>query len=395
MRERISAAEARRIVLAAQGFGKRPAGPPSSRAMLAAIRKLGVVQIDSVNVLVRSHYLPLFSRLGAYPRAALEKLAYAARGRSLYEYWGHEASLLPIELYPHFAFRRDRARNGEGTWGSLARIAHERKPLVRDVERQIAERGAMAAGELEGYERAAGSWWGWSDHKRALEYLFWSGRLSTKTRRNFERVYDLTERVIPAAIRERDPGSVAEQQRALLAIAARALGVATERDLRDYFRLSGADARPRVAELVEAGTIRPIAIEGLSGAHYLHAEARLPRAIEAAALLSPFDSLVWQRKRSAELFDFTFRLEIYTPAHKRVHGYYVLPLLLDERLAARVDLKSDRAAGALRVRSLHLEPGVKRGDAVARLRVELRRMADWLELERIDAPALRGSRARD
>jgi uncharacterized protein YcaQ len=372
------AAQARRIALAAQGFGERG----STRPLLPAIRRMGVIQIDSVNVLVRSHYLPLFSRLGAYDRDALDRLAYTRR-RSLFEYWGHEASLLPIEFFPLFRWRMERARRGEGTWGSIARIGREQRGFVANVLREIEARGPLGAGDLSGYARTGEAWWGWSDHKRAVEYLFWTGRLTTAARRNFERIYDLTERVIPAAVRERDAGSEADQQRALIEIAARAHGIAAERDLRDYFRLAPADARARIGELAESGLLLPVSLHDRPGTYYLHAAARVPRAMHASALLSPFDPIVWERSRALALFDFHFRLEIYTPAHKRVHGYYVLPFLFGDRLAGRVDLKSDRAKSALLVQAVHFEPGARTAGARSALRTELAALAAWLGLERV------------
>jgi hypothetical protein len=382
-RAELSLEQARRVAIAAQAFGPRSEAAPGAAVLMRAIRRLGALQIDSVNVLVRSHYLPLFSRLGPYSRPLFERLAYGGARRTLFEYWGHEASLLPLELYPLFEWRRERARSGEGTWGSIARVAREQPELVRAVERQIEERGPLGAGDLDGYRRTGEPWWGWNDHKRAIEYLFWSGRVTTATRRNFERIYDLVERVLPSELLARRAGDAAGQRRELVRIAAAALGVAGERDLRDYFRLSPADGRAAARELVEAGELLPVRLEGAREPYYLSKDARVPRSIEAAALLSPFDSLIWERRRTEALFGFRFRLEIYTPAHKRVHGYYVLPFLLNDRIVARVDLKSDRAAAALQVRALHVEPGVSRRSALTPLRAELERLAAWLELDRV------------
>ena len=385
----LSRDEARRVALAAQGFGARApgAGEANARTLLAAVAALGALQIDSVNVLVRAHYLPLFARLGSYRRELLDQLAYRASRRALFEYWGHMASLLPMESYPLFRWRMDRAAAGVGTWRSIARLAREKPAFVARIEREIRDRGPLTAGELADEPRSAGGWWGWSEHKQALEYLFWSGRLTTATRRNFERVYDLAERVIPAAVRTRPPLDHAAQQRELVARSARALGVATVADLAFYYRLPLADARARVAELVEDGALREVKVQGWKHRAYLARVARVPKSVDAAALLSPFDSLVWDRARIERLFGFRYRIEIYTPAHKRVHGYYVLPLLLGDRLSARLDLKSDRAAGALLVRGLHLEPGVRRGDVMPRLEPLLAEMAAWLDLEHVRTPA--------
>jgi len=384
VRESISAAEARRIALAAQGFGDaRPTGPVDLRHVRAVFDKIGIVQIDSVNVLVRSHYLPLFSRLGPYPHALLERAAYGKR-RALFEYWGHEASFLPLSTQPLLRWRMDEAKLGLGTWKRIERIAHEQPKLIERVLEVIRERGPIAASDFDG-ARGSGSWWGWSDSKAILEYLFWSGAVTTAHRRNFERLYDLTERVLPIEIVALPAPARADAQRNLVRIAARALGVATEADLRDYFRLGVTDARARVAELVAAGELLPLAVEGWKQAAYLCTGARLPRRVAARALLSPFDSLVWYRARAERLFGFRYRIEIYVPAHLRIHGYYVLPFLFGDMLTARVDLKSDRARGVLMVRSVHHEPHATR-EAKAGLRTQLRELADWLELERVEFP---------
>lgn len=376
--EHLSLAQARRIVLAAQGFGKAAPSRVTPAALRGLITRLGAVQIDSVNVLVRSHYLPAFSRFGAYDRTLLERTAYG-KPRRILEYWGHEASLLPLEAFPLLRWRMDRARQGQGTWKHVALIGKERGDLVSRVRETIAERGPMAASEFE-EKKSGGSWWGWNDTKRALEFLFWCGDLTAATRRSsFERVYDLTERVLPRDVLERHV-SEEDAMRELVEIAARALGVASESDLRDYFRLPLDGAKRAVRDLAEAGILLPVRIEGWKPQAYLDAGARKPRRVEASALLSPFDSLVWNRERTKRLFDFHYRLEIYTPAHKRVHGYYVLPYLLDERLVARVDLKADRQAGLLRVHAVHFEPGARRGAVRERLRADLEAMAGWLGL---------------
>ncbi|MBS7539493.1 winged helix-turn-helix domain-containing protein [Ancylobacter lacus] len=389
-REKLSAREARRVALAAQGFGSghagagrvaEPAGHPAMRRM---VERLGLLQIDSVNVLVRSHYLPLFSRLGPYP---VERLDAATRGRrrTLFEYWGHEASLLPVTLYPLMRWRMERAARGEGIYGGLARFARERPDYVRAVLEEVRARGPLAAGELtEGGRvdggKGEGGWWGWSAGKQALEYLFWAGAVTTAERRGFERLYDLPERVLPAdALAAPVPGP-AEAQRRLLLGAARALGVASEPCLRDYYRLDAAESRARVAELVEDGALLPVAVEGWSRPGYLAADARIPRRIAARALLSPFDSLVFERRRTHELFGFHYRLAFYTPADQRAHGYYVMPFLLGDRLVARVDVKAERAAGVLAVPAAHLEADAAAGPVAEALAAELRLLAGWLGL---------------
>ena len=378
----LSRAQARRIALAAQGFAEpRRSGAPNRRTLRRVFERTGLVQIDSVNVVVRAHYMPAFSRLGPYDVALLDRAAYG-RDRWLFEYWGHEASLLPIELFPLVRWRMERARNGDGTWKHVAEIIRKQPELLARILGTIGERGPLSANAFDG-ARGKGQWWGWSDTKRALEALFWRGDITTAYRKGFERVYDLTERVLPAAVVEAPPVSEADAQRELVRISARALGVAAERDLRDYFRLDLADARARVAELVEEGELQPVTVEGLKGTRYLWRETRVPRSVRARALLSPFDPLVWERARTRELFDFEYRIEIYTPAHKRVHGYYVLPFLLGDALVARVDLKLDRQARALRVVATHLESGARKRDVMPELRDELRVMAEWLGAERV------------
>ena len=373
----LSLAEARRIALAAQGFADpAPRGAVDRRLLRRVFGRVALLQIDSVNVLVRSHYLPLFSRLGDYDAALLERASYG-RDRILFEYWGHEASLLPLELHPLLRWRMERARNALGTWGRVARMVREHPGVLERLRGEIAARGPLPASAFDG-ARGKGSWWGWSDVKTALEALFWCGEITTAHRKGFERVYDLPERVLPRAILDAPTPSEADAQRELVRIAARALGIAAERDLRDYFRLDLADARTRIAELVDAGELERVRVEGVRGDRYVPPEGQIPRRIEARALLSPFDSLVWERARTRELFGFDYRLEIYTPSHKRVHGYYVLPFLLGDRLVARVDLKHDRQAGILRAIATHLEPGVRKADVMPELREELHAMAAWL-----------------
>jgi uncharacterized protein len=344
---------------------------------------VGLLQIDSVNVLVRSHYLPLFSRLGPYPTALLERAAYRAP-RDLFEYWGHEASLLPVAAHPLLRWRMERAANE--AWGGMRRIQRERPGYVEAVLEQVRTEGPIAASEFESDRpRRSGPWWDWHDAKRALEWLFWSGRVTAAGRRGFERLYDLPERVLPAAVLDTPPLAEPDAQRELLRIAARALGVATERDLRDYYRLGVGEARTRLAELVEAGELRPVTVDGWRQQAYLHPDARVPRRVEARALLSPFDSLVWERDRTERIFGMQFRLEIYVPPGKRVHGYYVLPFLLGDALVARVDLKADRAAGVLRAQATWRQDGHSPGVVADALAAELRSMAGWLGLERVEA----------
>jgi uncharacterized protein len=389
--ETLSIAAARRVALAAQGLAKpRPSGPVERRQLTKLLGRLHLHQIDSVNVLARAHYLPAFSRLGAYPRELLDGLAWD-RPRRLFEYWAHEASLLPLELHPLLRWKMARAERGEAGWKSLRAFRIERRAEADAALARIAAEGPLAASDFEA--KGAGGWWGWSSAKAALEWLFLTGRISTATRRSsFERVYDLTERVIPDRILDLPAPSEADAHRALLERAARAHGVGTARDLRDYFRLSPGDAAPRLAELVEEGTLLPVQVKGWREAAYLHRDAKRPRRAEGRALLVPFDPLVWERSRAERLFGLRYRIEIYTPAEKRVHGYYVLPFLLRDSIAARVDLKADRQRGSLLVQAAHSEPEAP-ADTAVQLAAELRLMAGWLGLEQVEARG-RGGLAR-
>jgi len=385
-RTKLSLAQARRIALAAQGFHEgRPAGA-TVRHMKRQLQRSHLLQIDSVNVLVRAHYMPLFSRLGAYDRDLLEHLAYHPRKRETFEYWGHEASLISLDLHPLLRWRMRRAARGEGIYGGLARFGREKRGFIEAVRREIETRGPLSAGDLSIGGKGQGSWWGWSDGKRALEWLFWAGEVTTATRRGFERVYDLPERVLPAEVLDAPTPADDEAQRELLRRSIRALGIASERCLRDYFRLDAQDAKARIPELVEAGDLVPVTVEGWNGPVYLDPQARMPRRVEARALVSPFDPIVWERTRTERLFDFRYRIEIYTPAEKREFGYYCLPFLLGEKIVARVDLKADRAKGDLIVHSIHPEAGVPPEEIASALGDELRLMAEWLGLGQIKAP---------
>jgi uncharacterized protein YcaQ len=379
VREQLSADEARRVALRATGLAApRPLAEPGARQLRALVDRLGVVQIDSVNVLTRAHYLPAFSRLGPYEPEALDRLAHYAP-RRLFEYWGHEASLLPVRLHPLLRWRMERA--ADDAWGGMRRMHRERPELLGRVLDEIRERGPIAASDISHDEgpRKSGSWWGWSDVKRAVEFLFWSGQVTSARRRGFERLYDVPERVLPPDVLAVPTPPVEEAQRELVRVSARALGIATERDLRDYFRLPVADARARITELVEAGELATVSVAGWREPGYLHPEASIPRRASATALVAPFDPLVWERPRVERLFGMRYRIEIYVPAPKRVHGYYVLPFLLRDALVARVDLKSDRQAGVLRVQAAHAEPDAPPDTAEA-LRAELETMAGWLGL---------------
>jgi uncharacterized protein YcaQ len=385
--QRLSAPQARRIALAAQGFADpRPTGRVDARQLRRVLARIAILQIDSVNVFCRTHYMPLFSRLGPYSRDALDKLTAHTAGpvrRELFEYWAHEASLVPVELQPLLRWRMDRANID--AWGGMRRVMRDNPKLVDDVIALVGEQGPIRASEtgIARPARVAGQMWNWHDGKIALEYLFWAGRVTAARRINFERHYDLPERVLPPEVLAVPTPSVEDAQRELVRIAARAQGVATEPDLGDYFRLPRADSKARVAELVDAGELVAVEVDGWRAPTYLWPAARRPRRVTARALLSPFDSLVWFRERTERLFGFRYRIEIYTPAPKRVYGYYVLPFLLGESLVARVDLKSDRQAGVLRVQGAYLEDGADPYYVATELAEELAVTAHWRGLSEV------------
>ena len=386
----LSLRDARRIGLRAQGFGaKRPA-----RATLRHVRGLfdaiRLIQVDSVNVLVRSQELPVWARLGSHPRDSLPTLC---RRGEIFEYWAHEASLMPVELQPLLRWRMAEAR--DKAWRSVRGIAHRDPAYVAAVREEVHARGSIAARDLEPRPGSAksDSWWGWDDRKRALAYLFWAGEITAiRSTNTFERVYAPLDRVLPQHVLSAPTPAPDDARRELLEMSARALGVATTRDLADYFRIALPVARPLIEELAASGRLTPVMVEGWRDPAYLHPEAAPSRAVKARALLSPFDSLIWDRRRTARLFGFEYRIEIYTPQHKRRHGYYVLPFLLDEALVGRVDLKADRAASALLVQSAWSETGAAKSTAVA-LAEELGDLAAWLGLERV-AVGRRGDLSR-
>ena len=388
MSARISAAQARRIALAAQGFSDpRPAGRVDARHLRRVLDRIALLQIDSVNVFARAHYLPVFARIGPYPHAALDRLtAYTAeRVRAeLFEYWGHAASLVPVRHQPLLRWRMQRAH--VEPWPAIRRIAKEQPGLLEDVRQLVAEQGPIRAGDT-GIARPKprpGHMWNWHDGKVALEFLFYAGEVTTAKRVNFERYYDLPERVLPAEVLATPTPDPEDATRDLVRLSARALGVATEPDLRDYFRLSHAVCKARVAELVDTGELEPVTVEGWQARAYLWHEARRPRRVAARALLAPFDNLIWFRERAERLFDLHYRIGIYTPAAERVHGYYVLPFLLGEQIVARVDLKSDRQAGVLRVQSAWLQDGAHPPEVAAELAAQLAGTAEWLGLDGVE-----------
>ena len=356
---------------------------------------MGVVQIDSVNVLCRSQELPLFARLGDHPRDLIPRLTEAG---DLFEYWAHEASHVPIDLQPLLRWRMADAREGRGLWSGIARVGIEEPERVADVLAQVRER-PITVGMIEGAGERGEGMWGRTPGKVAMEYLFWSGQVTARRGPNFERWYDLPERALRTDVLDRPTPSPAEAKAALLEIAARCHGVGTAKDLVDYFRLNGPECRPLLAALVEEGRLLPAEVEGWRHPAFLHPEARRPRRITGRALLSPFDSLVWERDRTERLWGFRYRIEIYVPKPKRVHGYYVLPFLLDGDLVARVDLKSDRKAGVLLVQAAWGEDGIDVGRVSAELAAELTALATFLGLDGVEivgrgdlAPALRPRR---
>ncbi|ADB29300.1 protein of unknown function DUF1006 [Kribbella flavida DSM 17836] len=413
--EAISRDAARRIALTAQGFAEpRPTGRVDVRHLRRMIEQVGVLQVDSVNVLCRSHYLPLFARLGPYPRATLDRMCWGA-DRELFEYfWGHKASLLPLSSYPLLRWRMRAAERQDWNadpdpelavpWSvvtGMRRLSTERPGLVDDVLARVADRGPIGAGEADpdGRRRkpgdpdpdpTTGRMWNWQDAKIAVEYLFCAGRVTIAARRNFERLYDLSERVLPADVLQAPELDGDQARRELVRSSARTLGVATAQELcgatHGHYPLPRATARQAVDELVEAGDLVPVRVEDTPQQSYRWRDAD-DGPIQARALLSPFDTLIWNRDRTHRLFDFFYRISIYTPQSHRVHGYYVLPFLLGDRLVARVDLKADRRTTTLLVPTVTPEPGVPISYLVDPLAAELTQLAHWLDLTQIHVTA--------
>ncbi len=377
---RLSLDRARRIALAAQGFSDpRPPGRVDVRHFRRVMRRVGLVQLDSVNVFVRSHYLPFYARLGPYDRDRLDRWLWQSREN--FEYWGHEASVLGVEHRRLLRWRME----GPAYWHRMRRLEEEHPEYLDAVYREVARRGPLQVRDLpDPGERDSEAMWGWAKGKVALEALFSRGRVTTFDRPNFVRRYDLTERVIPTEHLEAEPLSRAEAQTRLLCRAARSLGVGTADDLADYYRIRTPVARPLIDALVRRGELVEVTVDGWDKPAYLHPEAVAPRRVQGSALVSPFDSLVWYRPRVERLWGFRYRLEIYVPADRRVHGYYVLPFLLDGDLVARVDLKADRRAGSLAVRAAFVEAGRDPVRVARRLRLALEEAASWLGLGRID-----------
>ena len=403
----LSAAEARRLAITSQAFGPRPAKPTIEHLRQLASR-IHAFQIDSVNVLARAHYVSPFARLGAYPVGALDQLAYEKR--ELFEYWGHAACLLPVALYPLFRYRMDKHREWTDRFMRSPRGAYMAKTYA-----EVAERGPISASELSKGGKRSGNWWGWSIGKLTLEHLFDTGLLAIAGRRGFERLYDVTERVIPESVREARAPSREAAMKELILLSAKAQGVGTLEDLRTYFYVDGWSDRsgpipwrwarrngqkrgervdrvaPRLAaELVEEGRLVPTKVAGWKEIAYSLPGLKLPKAVEAAAFVTPFDSLVWDRARLKRLFGMDYTIEIYTPMAKRKYGYYVFPFVLGDKIVARCDLKADRERGTLMVRSAHLEPGHDARRTIPAMARELQTMRDWLELESIEVASRGG-----
>lgn len=379
---RLTNAQARRMALEAQGFcDPRPSGRIDRRHLRRVLDRVGLIQIDSVNVLARTQELLLFARLGPHPRTLIPD---ATKAKEIFEFWGHEAAHIPVAHHHLFRWRYDRVAIGE-SWGAVHRMLNERGDYLDDVYERVKGGGPVVAGALEERAPRTGTWWQWDDAKLALETLFWTGRLGATRRANdFARVYDLPERILPAEVVARPTPPEPEARKDLLVLAARSCGVGTATDLADYYRQRNPIARPLLEELVAEGRLRRAHVDGWKHPAYVHPEARVPRWVRARALLSPFDSLIWFRDRALRMWNFHYRIEIYTPAAKRVHGYYVLPFLLGDDLVARVDLKADRQRGVLRVQAAHLEPHADRVAVAPELAAELRSMAGWLGLDEVE-----------
>ena len=378
----LSIADARKLAVAAQGFDTpRPQTKATQRQVDAIIARLGVLQIDSVNVLVRSQELPLFARLGNHNRNAIPK---ATEAKKIFEYWGHEAAHLPVSLHPLFRWKMNAARTGKVTHWGLTSFYEENKAFVKRTLKHVEKNGPTTSRELSTRTEKKGTWWDWDEAKVALEYLFLTGQLMSRGRgSDFARIYDTPERVLPRHVLDAPTPSEDNARKQLLVRSAIAQGVATVSDLADYYRQKPAAVRPLIAELVEEGELRAVAVDGWTEKAFVHRNAKLSKQLHATALLSPFDSLVWCRPRNERLFNFHYRIEIYTPKEKRKFGYYVLPFMMNGELVGRVDLKGDRGNSTLLVNSVHVEKGVKRSAISDALNTELHTMANWLGLEQV------------
>ena len=379
----LSIADARALALAAQGFDTpRPASKATQRHVNSLIRRLGVIQIDSVNVLVRSQELPLFSRLGNHDRNAIPK---ATESKKIFEYWGHEAAHLPVEIHPLFRWKMEAARLGKARHWGLTSFYDDNKAFVKRMLKHVETNGSTTALAMSTRTEKRGAdkktWWDWDEAKVGLEYLFLTGQLMSRGRgTDFARIYDTPERVLPRQVLDAPTPTEHDARKQLLIRSSIAKGVATVGDLADYYRQKPAAVKPLIAELIEEGELRTVAVDGWTEKAFVHRSAKLPKQLHATALLSPFDSLVWCRPRNERLFYFHYRIEIYTPKEKRKFGYYVLPFMMNGQMVGRVDLKADRANSKLQVHSVHTEKGIKRATINDALNNELRAMANWLDL---------------
>ena len=374
---RVTNDQAKRYALQAQGFNQpRPSGRIDRRHFRKVVDTVGLIQIDSVNYFSRAHFMPFFSRLGPYTRDALD--AWLWGSGEMFEYWGHEASLIPVESHGLFRWQMDRGAN----WNAMTRLQEEEPGFIEDVYAQVVERGPLQTRDLEDTGTRPGrSMWNWNTGKLALEILFIEGRVTTAHRpSNFVRMYDLPERVIDRSYLDTPdlPREVAQSN--LLVAAALSMGVATADDIGDYYRIRMPEVRPLIEQLVQEGRLIEVDVEGWDKLGYLHPDAKLPRKARGTALLSPFDNLIWYRPRVERIWDFHYRIEIYVPEPKRVYGYYVLPFLMDGDLVARVDLKTDRQESTLRVKGAFSEPGTDRDAIAAELTPEIERIAGWLDM---------------
>jgi uncharacterized protein YcaQ len=376
---KLTSAQVRRAHVAAQGLAdRRPSGTPDIRHIRKAMQTMGVLQIDSVNVVERAHQLTLFSRIGPYD---VDLLWRALRDREVFEYWAHMASFSPIADWPLWRHRMKRWR-GSG-WSEIRRLREEAPGYLDSVYRQLVERGPLSTSDLDDPGKSKGPWWGWADGKHVLEWFFTTGKVSVADRRNFTRYYDITERVIPEPYLSAPAVPEAEARRVLLLRSAEKLAVATGKGLADYFRLKYVDCRPVIQDLVAEGSLVEVEVEGWDESGFMHPTARIPRSVEARALLNPFDPIVWYRERTERLYDFHYRIEIYTPKPKRVFGYYVFPFLLGDELVGRVDIKADRKAGVLRVPGAFIEDGRDPVRVGREMAAELQVMAGWLGMGEI------------
>jgi hypothetical protein len=382
----LSIPDARALALAAQGFDTpRPASKATQRHVNSLISRLGVIQIDSVNVLVRSQELPLFSRLGNHDRNAIPK---ATESQKIFEYWGHEAAHLPVEIHPLFRWKMEAARLGKARHWGLTSFYDDNKAFVKRMLKHVETNGPTTARELSTRTEKRGAdkktWWDWDESKTALEYLFLTGQLMSRGRgTDFARIYDTPDRVLPKKVLDAPTPAEHDARKQLLVRSAIAQGVVAATDLADYYRQKLASVKPLITELLEEGELREVAVDGWAEKAFVHRSAKLPKQLHATALLSPFDSLVWCRPRNERLFDFHYRIEIYTPKEKRKFGYYVLPFMMNGQMVGRVDLKSDRANSKLLVHSMHTEKGTKRTMINDALDNELRAMALWLGLDKV------------